>query len=131
VPFALALTVVLSALAIFQVALAAGAPWGRLAWGGQHRVLPARLRVGSVSSILVYAVIALVAWARAGVVPAVPPIIAEVGMWVVFGYFCLGIVLNALSRSRPERVTMVPVTVVLAGLSLLIALGHGRYALAI
>ena len=50
-PFALALTVILAALAVFQLALAAGAPLGRFAWGGSHEVLPPRLRVGSLVSI--------------------------------------------------------------------------------
>ena len=43
-------------------------------------------------------------------------------MWIVYGYFVLGIVMNALSRSKPERYTMTPVVTVLAVLSLLVAL---------
>ena len=68
VPFALALTVVLGLLTVIQLALVFGAPLGRFAWGGQHRVLPARLRVGSAVSILIYAVIALIAWDRVGAI---------------------------------------------------------------
>ena len=56
--FAIALSVILLALAIFQLALALGAPLGRFAWGGQHRVLPVRLRIGSAIAIVIYAVIA-------------------------------------------------------------------------
>ena len=122
-PYAIVLTVVLIALAVFQLALACGAPWGRFAWGGQHRVLPAQLRVGSVVSILIYALIALVAWDRVGAVGLLPDAFAVVAMWVIFGYFVLGIVMNAISRSKPERYTMVPVVTVLAVLSLFIALG--------
>jgi hypothetical protein len=128
VPYAFALTLVLAALAVFQLALAAGAPLGRLAWGGQHRVLPPRLRVGSLVSLAVYAFVALVAWARVGAIDVLPDAFAQVAMWVVFAYFCLGIGLNAISRSRPERLTMVPVCMVLSVLSLLIALGVGAQA---
>jgi len=131
VPFALALTVILTALAAFQLALAAGAPWGRLAWGGQHRVLPRKLRIGSVVSIVVYVLVALLAWERVGVSSALPDAVAHVGMWVVFAYFALGILMNAISRSRPERYTMTPVVLALAVLSLLIALGYGEMATAI
>jgi hypothetical protein len=131
VPFALVLTVALALLAVFQLALALGAPLGRFAWGGQHRRLPVRLRVGSAISILIYALIALVAWDRVGAVDVFPDPISQVAMWVVFGYFTLGILLNAVSRSAPERYTMVPVTIVLAALSLLIALGVGEQATAI
>jgi hypothetical protein len=131
VPFALALTIVLAALAVFQVALALGAPIGRFAWGGQHRVLPARLRVGSLVSVVIYVLIALLAWSRVGAITLFPQPIAQVGMWVVFAYFCLGIVLNAISRSTAERNAMVPVCLLLAILSLLVALGMGVLATAI
>ncbi|MDN3496832.1 hypothetical protein QL996_12900 [Planococcus sp. APC 4015] len=130
-PFALALTVVLVALAIFQIALAAGAPMGRFAWGGQHRVLPARLRVGSLVSVLIYAVIAVIAWDRVGAVDLFPSLFSGVAMWVIFAYFVLGILMNAISRSKPERNAMVPVSIVLAALSFCIAMGFGQYALAI
>lgn len=120
---AIALTVILAVLAVFQLALALGAPLGRFAWGGQHRVLPAKLRIGSAVSIVIYAIIATLALDRAGIVDVVPDPVSTVGMWVVFGYFVLGIPLNAISRSKPERYTMTPVVTVLALLSLVVALG--------
>jgi hypothetical protein len=131
VPFALALTVVLAVLAVFQVALVFGAPLGRFAWGGQHRVLPARLRIGSAVAILIYALIAVIAWDRVGAIEVFPEPFSEVAMWVVFAYFTLGIVLNAISRSKPERYAMVPVSIVLAVLSFFIAMGYGALALAV
>lgn len=43
----------------FQVALAAGAPWGVAAWGGAHEgVLPMGFRVGSVVSAGVWGLVA-------------------------------------------------------------------------
>jgi hypothetical protein len=128
VPFALALTVILAALAIFQLALVLGAPLGRYAWGGQHRVLPARLRVGSAVAILIYALIVVIAFDRVGAIDVFPELFAQIAMWVVFGYFVLGIFANAASRSKPERAVMVPVTIVLAVLSFFIALGYGALA---
>lgn len=121
-PAAIALTVILAALAVFQLALALGAPLGRFAWGGAHRVLPTRLRIGSLVSIVVYAVIAVLALDRVDLIDVVPDAVSTVGMWVVFGYFVLGIPLNAISRSKPERYTMTPIVTVLALLSLLVAL---------
>jgi hypothetical protein len=59
---------VLSGLAVFQGFLVFGAPIGQFAWGGKHRVLPVSLRVGSVVSILIYAIIATVVLARADLV---------------------------------------------------------------
>lgn len=120
---AVALCVILAALAVFQLALALGAPIGRFAWGGQHRVLPTRLRIGSLVSIVIYAVIAVLALDRAGAIDVVSDVVSAVGMWVVFAYFVLGIPMNAISRSTAERYTMTPIVTVLAVLSLLIALG--------
>ena len=119
---AIALTVILALLAVFQLALVLGAPIGRFAWGGTHRVLPARLRIGSAVSIVIYAVIAVLALDRVGAIDLVPDVVTTVGMWIVFAYFVLGIPLNAISRSRAERYTVPPVVAVLAVLSLIVAL---------
>ncbi len=115
---------ILGLLALFQVALAAGAPLGEFAWGGQSKVLPARLRIGSIVSIVIYALIAVILLERVGVVRAFGDVaVVQVAAWVVFGYFALGILLNALSRSKRERYTMTPVVLVLAVLTLIIAIG--------
>ena len=121
-PAAIALVVMLSLLAVFQLALALGAPLGHFAWGGQHRVLPGRLRIGSLVSIVIYAIIAVLALDRVWLIDVVPDVVSTVGMWVVFAYFVIGIPLNAISRSKPERYVMTPVVTVLAVLSLLVAL---------
>ncbi|TFV65185.1 UNVERIFIED_ORG: hypothetical protein E4P37_10790 [Bacillus sp. AZ43] len=114
---------VLAGLAVFQLLLVAGRPWGRFAWGGQHEVLPPRLRIGSVVSLVVYAVIAAVVLQAGGRAELLPGGFVEVGIWVITGYFVLGIALNAMSRSRPERLVMTPVAALLAGCCLVVALG--------
>jgi hypothetical protein len=121
---AIAACTILAALAVFQAALIAGAPTGRFAWGGQHDVLPRRLRVGSVVSIVLYVAFALVILERAGLATIFgSPGFVQVASWVLFGYFTLGILMNGISRSKPERNTMAPVSLVLAALVLLVALG--------
>lgn len=112
----------LAALAAFQASLIAGAPLGEYAWGGQHRVLPRRLRIGSAVSIALCAVFAVVALVKAGVLDIFPGTpVADIAMWVIAGYPVLGIPLNAISRSRKERVVMTPTVVVLAGLAIALA----------
>lgn len=121
---ALAFVAVLGLLGVFQIALAAGAPWGRFAWGGQHTgVLPVGYRIGSAVSLLVYGFIALLALDCAGLLRLFPPGFSQVGMWVAFGLLALGVLMNAISRSKHERLTATPVALVLAVLALLIALG--------
>jgi hypothetical protein len=113
---------ILAALAVFQAALIAGQPLGRFAWGGQHEILPRNLRIGSAVSILLYAVFAIVILERAGLSQLLPDPVAHVGIWVLTAYFLLGILMNGISRSKPERSVMTPVCLVLAGLCLLLAL---------
>ena len=120
---AVAFTAVMVALAVFQLALIAGAPLGHFAWGGQDRVLPVGKRVGSVVSIVLYALFSVVVLQRAGLIDLLPGVVADVGIWVIVAYSALGIVMNGISRSKPERYTMVPVCVVLTVLSLVVALG--------
>ncbi|WP_241971264.1 hypothetical protein [Microcella alkaliphila] len=69
---ALAFVALMAALALFQLALIAGAPLGHFAWGGQDRVLPTAKRIGSVVSILLYALFAVVVLQRAGLVELLP-----------------------------------------------------------
>lgn len=115
---------ILGCLAVFQVALVARAPPGRFAWGGQHDVLPQKLRVGSVVSILLYVLFGYTALAKAGLVPVlVSEPFTEIFMWVLTAYFILGVAMNAISRSKPERFVMTPVALVLAILFLLLSLG--------
>ncbi|WP_291389152.1 hypothetical protein [Devosia sp.] len=113
----------LAALAVFQAALAAGAPLGHFAWGGQHRVLPRGLRIGSAIAIALYAAFAVIIAQRAGILAWVPDGVAAIGIWVIAAYSALGIPLNAISRSRPERFTMTPVVAVLLVLVLSVAMG--------
>lgn len=117
----IALVVILSILAALQISLAAGAPLGHLAWGGQHRILLTRQRVGSIASVTVYALIAVLALDRTNAIDVAPDQISRVGIWVVFGFFALSIVGNAMSRSRLERLVMVPTTTALAVLTLVVA----------
>ncbi|MCW2740348.1 MAG: conserved rane protein of unknown function [Blastococcus sp.] len=119
---ALAGVAVLGALAVFQLLLVLGAPLGRFAWGGQHVVLPVKLRVGSVVSVVLYAAFALLMLQAAGALAVLPRGLVGVALWVLTGYFALGIILNAASRSLPERLVMTPVVAALAAVCLVLAL---------
>jgi hypothetical protein len=119
----LAFCALLGILAIFQVLLIIGLPLGRFAWGGQNEVLPARLRVGSAISILIYAAFAAVALARYGLAAFLPAPADAVAMWVIAAYLLLSVPPNLASKSRDERRLMVPASLVLAGLAFAAALG--------
>ena len=119
---AIVATVVFAALAVLQLLVVVGKPYGRLVWGGAHRVLPAKLRIGSVVAIILYVTFTLVLLDRSGLLSVFGSRAFRVlAAWVLFAYLAIGIVLNAISRSRPERFTMTPVTAVLAACALVIA----------
>jgi hypothetical protein len=121
---AIAFTVVSALLAIFQLTLVFGAPLGRFAWGGQNDVLPARLRRGSVIAVILYVAFSVILLTASGVIslPVLEPV-AGLLCWMIVVYLSIGIVMNALSRSKPERFVMTPVAAILAILSLIVALG--------
>jgi hypothetical protein len=114
--------VLLGCLAVFQLLLIAGAPLARFAWGGQHVVLPTGLRIGSAVSIALYGVFALLMLQTAGAFAVLPDGLAGVAIWVLTGYFALGVAMNAASRSRPERLVMTPTVLVLTVVCLALAL---------
>jgi hypothetical protein len=121
---AIVATVVLALVMLFQLLLAAGLPFGRAAWGGEHRVLPVSLRVGSLLSAFVLGGAAWVVLARAGLV-GVDSVWVRVGTWVFAGLFALNTVGNLASKSAAERYGMTPVTVVLVGCFLVVGVWGG------
>ncbi len=102
-------------LALFQAMLAMGLPLGLMAWGGQHRVLPARQRIGSAMAFCV-AVLGFVALAQTDgyVEEIVPNEFLRLSLWVLFALFTLSVLANAMSASRIERLHGVPLAAILA-----------------
>jgi hypothetical protein len=120
---AIIFVILLTALAVFQLVLIAGLPLGRFAWGGQHNVLPPRLRIGSAISIVIYAIFAFVALERSGITDVISaPLVEAIAFWVIAGYLVLGVLLNLASKSPQERRVMTPVALALAILAILIAI---------
>lgn len=114
---------ILFCLTLFQLALICGAPIGRFAWGGAHKVLPSKLRIGSAISIVLYAIFAVVILNSAGIIDVIGnKSIANTAIWALTAYFTIGVAMNAISRSKPERAVMTPVALLLAILCLAISL---------
>ena len=109
-------------IAVFQVALAAGAPLGRAAWGGAVARLPSRLRRASAVSAVIWLVGAVVILGRVGIeIVPLPAIVTTVGAWVLVVVSVLGAIVNVASSSRWERFGWGPLALLLAFLSLVVA----------
>lgn len=106
----------------FQVALAAGAPWGEYAMGGRYPGrFPLRLRVAAVMQAAVLAVLGAIVLTSAGLVAS--PLAAPWLIWLVVAFSAASLFVNAISRSPGERRIWVPVAIVMLGSSLIVALG--------
>ncbi|MEN8235147.1 MAG: hypothetical protein ABFR89_09530 [Actinomycetota bacterium] len=117
-------TVLLGILTVFQIALALGAPWGAAAWGGRHPgVLPVGYRAAStIAAIAVYPLIIGIVLASADLIDADWLPAGAGAMWLLTGFFALGVLANGASPSRVERL-WAPVSGVIAICCAVIAAG--------
>lgn len=113
-------TVLLVANALFQLALAAGVPWGYAAYGGkvaqEDGSLPTRYRVMSLISAMFMGILILVVQSASGIVTSVP-LSAEATVWACRGasiLFALNTAGNLSSASKVERWVMGAATTCLA-----------------
>jgi FtsH-binding integral membrane protein len=104
------LTLGFAGMGAFQVALAAGAPFGHAAWGGTNAHLTSGQRTGSAISVVFYlAAIAIVRRRAAG---STGPLYRQ-GTWVLGGIMAIAAVANIVSGSRWENFLLAPIAVVL------------------
>ena len=115
-----AATIGLAALMVFQAALAAGAPLGHAAWGGEHAHLTTGERVGSAISVFFYLAAILVIRGRAA---GREDRRYRWGVWALTVILAIAGVMNLASDSRWENVLLAPVAVVLAALCVVVARG--------
>jgi len=119
--FAHAFTALTGIVIAFQLALVAGAPWGRLTQGGRvDGPLPPGARAVALFSAVLLAVFIHMVRARA----ASPPRFAR-AVWGVVAYCAVGIVANAITPSAAERALWLPVVSLMFVASLQVARGRG------
>ena len=115
-------TVLAVLVAVFQFALAVGMPWGKLTWGGRFAGrLPVYMRGVAVVSIALLAAFAAIVAVRAGMLwPSFQPL-SRILVWCVVGYCGLGVIANAITPSRAERLLWLPVAVAMLVCSITVA----------
>jgi len=122
-PAAAAAAAGFAGVAMFQIALAAGAPWGEAAWGGQSAELPTTLRAASGAVAVFYAVAApLIVLGRAGYGKRRSSTgVFRHGTRFLAAAMALGALLNFASQSRWENYLWGPVALTLAILCTVVA----------
>ena len=109
-------------VALFQLAIALGAPLGRASWGGTHPgVLPTKFRVASGVAVVLWTVAALIVLGRAGLGPLSGDYLRWT-TWLLAGVLVLGALTNAMSRSPWERFGWAPFTLAVAILVIVVAM---------
>jgi hypothetical protein len=106
---------VMAGLAVFEIALAAGLPWGAAAWGGGQSVLSPGMRIASVGAAAIW-IVGLLAVLRRGehrVWSLLPDRWLGATVWIIAAYSTLMILANGASSSGAERALMTPASVIL------------------
>jgi hypothetical protein len=107
---------VMAALALFEIGLAAGLPWGSAAWGGGQPVLSPGMRLASAGAAAVWITGLFVVLRRGGyrVWSPLPDGWAVRAVWIFAAYAAFMVLANAASPSGTERAVMTPASVILA-----------------
>jgi hypothetical protein len=100
---AIALSIMLAGVVVFQTLLALGLPFGKAAWGGKHKVLPSKLRIASLISAVVLSFTIIAVLSKVEVISVVGLNFSTYYLWILEVYFAVGVVVNAISRSMVEK----------------------------
>ncbi len=112
-----------ASVAVYQAALAAGAPWGHAAWGGENADLSTAQRRASAAAVVVYLAAALIVLCRAGVIwrEQSNATVVRWGTWFFAAAMALGAIPNFASQSHWENFIFGPFALVLAMLCVVVA----------
>jgi len=106
----------------FQVALAAGAPWGTYAMGGVYPgQLPWALRVAALAQAALISGMAAVVMSRAGLILVGRRAAPRWLVWLVVAFAAVSLVLNLITPSAGERAIWAPVALLLLVSSAVVA----------
>jgi len=109
--------VIVAVTILFQVALIAGAPWGRFTQGGQNEgKLPTRNRILAGISIFILLAMGMAVLSSANIWPNWP---SWTG-WAFLGVQALSTIANWITPSVKERIVWGPITTIMLALVLIV-----------
>ncbi|QHU93965.1 hypothetical protein GWK78_02945 [Candidatus Saccharibacteria bacterium oral taxon 488] len=100
-------------IATMTVLVACGLPLGEFTMGGQHKILPKKLRVAAVISVVIQ-IFAMIIILQAG---------GFISLWLSFtvtkyicfffaAYLSLNTIMNIISKSKKEKYVMTPISLI-------------------
>jgi hypothetical protein len=120
---ALLYAVLSAGVVAFQIALAAGAPWGAYAMGGAvPGQFPPALRIAALVQAVLIVGMAAIVLSRAGLILAGWSRVSRWLVWVVVAVTAMSLVLNLITPSAGEQALWAPVLLVLLASSLVVAI---------
>jgi len=112
---ALIAVVVFALVSVIQLLLALGLALGKLAFGGKYERLPTNMRIMSIVAIGIFVLASLSVLERAGIIIIFNnPIFVLVIVWVIAVYLAFNTFLNAMSKSKKEKLIMTPLSLISA-----------------
>ena len=87
---------------------------GKLAYGGKYEKLPTNMRIMSLVAIGIFTLGVISVLERAGIIIILNnPIFVLVVVWVIAVYLAFNTLLNAISKSKQEKLIMTPLSLIL------------------
>ncbi len=102
--------ILLVSIAVFQVLLSLGYPFGEFAMGGYYKVLPKKLRIASVANALILLFMGLVFLQHTNVLNRVDFLPTNILVWFTTIFLGFNTKANLVSRSKKERFVMTPLS---------------------
>ena len=100
-------------IAIMTVLVACGFPLGEFTMGGQHKILPKKLRVAAVISVAIQIFAMIIILQAGGFIPLW--LSFKVTKYICFffaAYLFLNTIMNLISKSRKEKYVMTPLSLI-------------------
>ena len=106
--------VLFTGMNIFQLLLALGLPFGRLAYGGKYEKLPSKMKITSLIGIVIFIFASLSVLERAKIITIFNNLMfVTVFIWIIAVYLAFNTLMNAISKSKWEKLIMTPISLTL------------------
>lgn len=107
--------VLFTGMSVFQLLLILGLPFGCLAYGGKYEKLPSKMKIISLIGIVIFVFASLSVLERAEIIIIFNnPMFVTVFVWIIAVYLAFITLMNAISKSKWERLIMTPISLILA-----------------
>ncbi|MFD2612705.1 hypothetical protein [Paenibacillus gansuensis] len=121
---AILFTVLIGIVVLFQLALAAGVPWGSYAMGGKFPgKYPPSMRVTAIFQVLILMFLAFVVLIHSGILVSGWVSFAKSAIWFVVIFSLIASILNVITKSIWERKIWAPVSILMLITSVIVAIG--------